>query len=811
MANTKTEGPIGNDSCENNENSIPFDYSKPFRRPAKLGFGKFGLNALGALVLGAIGYASPAFAATPAANPDNASTRQNTPVTIDVLANDTDADPADLLTVTSVSQPPAGQGIATIVANRVRFTPANGFTGNTGFAYEISDLTGNHAQAAVSVNVLPTNNPPVATNYTQVLDQGDLVTTHPLDHVTDADPTDNLTITGITPALHGTAAVQNGGTVIVYTPNSGYHGQDQVNASISDGTATVAQTITFQINRLNSAPLALKKNVDATEDTPVQIGLVAGDAENDALTYSVVGQPQHGALTGSGQNLVYTPAANFNGTDSFTFKANDGLLDSNVATVNLSVAAVNDAPVAGDDEHSTLEREPLSIVAPGVLANDSDVDGDPLTAVALGQPAHGHLIFNPNGSFTYVPDSNFVGDDSFSYRAYDGSLMSVPATVRIHIQARDTTNFDQTDIEQDLDDIIKPTGSRPGILLARSNDFEAYAVSDRASDKGLNKAKWNMRLRDRKAEGKKKGLAERVAMYFGENDTPFYTAASDGSVCLTPAIASNLGYKPGVVRREGVNSFAPLNKRTGLLEGDFLNEQRPGIKGVNFTEDKNGVLVGRVLFDRAIGSPLTINETIRIVKPTGSNESQVEIKRVYKVNQTVALGSNEFVLDSFDWEYTGPTRNDVTGMKINANELSIDQLASGQAYKVAGQDLSDKKHIVGIEATSTYVPGIAEFTRDELQGQAPKGGLDASVQNFAITRRGRFEKTKLPGLFTLEAESLDAKDNTYVRTTALGDNKFRTTLYLGVGDNLVTMDGQARPCLIKGTTFNITTRYKATE
>src|SRR5206468_936158 len=128
------------------------------------------------------------------------------------------------------------------------------------------------------------------------------------------------------------------------------------------------------------------------------------DADNDPLTATVVSGPSHGTLSlDSTGKLTYAPNANFNGTDTFTYKANDGTADSNVATVTINVTPVNDAPVAAPDSYTTNEDAALNVPAAGVLANDSDVDGDTLTAVLVSGPSHGTLTLNANGSFTYTP------------------------------------------------------------------------------------------------------------------------------------------------------------------------------------------------------------------------------------------------------------------------------------------------------------------------------------------------------------------------------------------------------------------------
>src|SRR5262249_41367588 len=116
---------------------------------------------------------------------------------------------------------------------------------------------------------------------------------------------------------------------------------------------------------------------------------------------------------------------------SFTYKVNDGSLDSNVATVSLTVNPVNDFPTANNDAYVVAEDNVLTVAAPGVLANDSDVDGDSLTATLVTSPAHGSLAFNATGSFTYTPQANYNGADSFQYAAYYGTAFSLSRTVTL--------------------------------------------------------------------------------------------------------------------------------------------------------------------------------------------------------------------------------------------------------------------------------------------------------------------------------------------------------------------------------------------
>src|SRR5205085_2645502 len=134
------------------------------------------------------------------------------------------------------------------------------------------------------------------------------------------------------------------------------------------------------------------------------------DVEGSALSALLVSGSAHGTLTLNGNgSFTYTPNANYNGPDSFTYKANDGLLASNVATVSITVVAVNDAPVASNEAYSTNEDTTLNVSVSGVLGNDSDVDGPSLSAILVSGPSHGSLTLNADGSFSYTPASNYNG------------------------------------------------------------------------------------------------------------------------------------------------------------------------------------------------------------------------------------------------------------------------------------------------------------------------------------------------------------------------------------------------------------------
>jgi VCBS repeat-containing protein len=193
----------------------------------------------------------------------------------------------------------------------------------------------------------------------------------------------------------------------------------------------------------NRVPLATADVASATEGGAIVSGSVAtndSDPDGDSLSFAL-SAPVAGLVLNSSGSYTFdpsTPAYNDLDTgESRTVVANytvsDGHGGSASSTLTITIAGVNDAPVAIADSYTTNEDTALVIAATGVLANDSDADGDALTAVLVTGPAHGTLTLNANGSFTYTPTANYSGADSFTYKPNDGSADGAPVTVSLTV------------------------------------------------------------------------------------------------------------------------------------------------------------------------------------------------------------------------------------------------------------------------------------------------------------------------------------------------------------------------------------------
>jgi len=236
--------------------------------------------------------------------------------------------------------------------------------------------------------------------------------------------------------------------------------------------AGIQNCIESGVNGTGNHPGTEGQSVTTNEETAVAITLTAESANANPLTYTIVSGPSHGGLSGTGANRTYTPDLNYFGSDSFTFKVNDGVNDSNTSTVTITVNNVEDAPDAVDDTPTIAEDSGANVI--NVLGNDTDVDNDTLTVTAVTQGSHGSVA-NNGTSVSYTPNSNFFGTDTFTYTISDGHGGTDTATVNVTI-----TNVNDAPVATN-DNYVTNSNTTlnvaaPGVL-SNDNDIDGPSLS----------------------------------------------------------------------------------------------------------------------------------------------------------------------------------------------------------------------------------------------------------------------------------------------------------------------------------------------
>jgi gliding motility-associated-like protein len=372
----------------------------------------------------------------PTGTGDTKTTTQDIPVSGNVTGSDPDG---DALTYTKASDPANG----TVVVNAngtYTYTPTTGYTGGDSFTVKIDDGKGGSTTVIVNITVNPVipppNNPPTGTGDTKTINQDTPVN----GSVTGSDPDgDALTYTKASDPAHGTVVVNADGTY-TYTPAAGYTGGDSFTVKIDDGkggstTVIVNITVNPVIPPPNNPPTGTGDTKTINQDTPVNGSVTGNDPDGDALTYIKASDPAHGTVVVNADGTyTYTPAAGYTGGDSFTVKIDDGKGGSTTVTVNITVNPVtppaNNPPTGFGDSKTTKENTPVSGNVTG-----SDPDGDALTFTKATDPAHGTVVVNADGTYTYTPTAGYTGLDNFNITISDGKGGTAIVTVNINVTA----------------------------------------------------------------------------------------------------------------------------------------------------------------------------------------------------------------------------------------------------------------------------------------------------------------------------------------------------------------------------------------
>ena len=241
-----------------------------------------------------------------------------------------------------------------------------------------------------------------------------------------------LEMISITPPTNGVAVLD--GNAIVYRPGADYTGLDGFSYTMRDaGGRTSTGEIVVRVKPLNDPPVAENIDLTVNKNSSVSVFYTGTDAEGEKLNFRILAAPQHGEIWNYPNVGNYHPHKGYSGVDTFTYVANDGRLDSLPATVTITVLNSNNPPKAVSQELLTKTNRSL-LIAPG----GTDPDSDPLTFEIVQSTSNGAL--EPEGArYRYTPNKDFVGEDSFTFRAFDGTVFGGEARITIGVIATNAT------------------------------------------------------------------------------------------------------------------------------------------------------------------------------------------------------------------------------------------------------------------------------------------------------------------------------------------------------------------------------------
>jgi gliding motility-associated-like protein len=361
----------------------------------------------------------------PVAIADTATVSEDTATTsIEVIANDTDVDSGDILSLTSVST--SGTGIVSINSDgfSVDYTPSANFNGTEVITYTISDGT-DTATGTLTVTVTPVNDAPVAIADTATVSEDSATTSIDVIANDTDEEEDTLTLTLVNTSGIGTVSINLDGFSVDYTPSADFNGTEVITYTVSDGTDTATGTLTVTVTPVNDAPVAIADTATVSEDTATtSIEVIANDTDvdsGDILSLTSVSTSGTGivSINSDGFSVDYTPSANFNGTEVITYTVSDGT-DTATGTLTVTVTPVNDAPVAIADTATVSEDSATTSI--DVIANDTDEEEDTLTLTLVNTSGIGTVSINLDGvSVDYTPSADFNGTEVITYTISDGT------------------------------------------------------------------------------------------------------------------------------------------------------------------------------------------------------------------------------------------------------------------------------------------------------------------------------------------------------------------------------------------------------
>lgn len=358
-------------------------------------------------------------------------------------------------------------GTIVVEGSKVEYTPNDTFFGVDTFIYTVFDGKTLSNNATISIEVIDNYRPIVQDIELSMIEGESLQFTL---SGSDNDG-DTLTYTVEDPS---NGSINLDGAIATYTPDSGFTGEDIFYFSANDGLVESSLAkITIEVLKANSAPSVSDLSFSMNKQSTLSFTLEGIDVDGDELTYTLE-NPANGTVSLNGSNVVYTPSEDYIGTDIFNYYANDGLLDSDPASISVSVID-NVAPEVSELNLSTNEDESLEFE---LSAND--VEGAAIT-FEITQPQNGSATIE-NNIVIYSPQENFNGVDTFLYRAYDDVGYST-ATISIEVTA--VNDAPQFNMEASAS-LIESASIGEIIIELRANDVDSadlsYTLEENDSD-----------------------------------------------------------------------------------------------------------------------------------------------------------------------------------------------------------------------------------------------------------------------------------------------------------------------------------------
>ena len=420
----------------------------------------------------------------PIARNDSATVLEDGSVLVDALANDS-AGPANeagqTLSFASVGVPL--HGTVTVEAGKLRYTPAPDSNGLDAFTYTVSDGSLS-AVATVSVVVVPVNDPPVAADDLATVAEDGATLIAVLANDTPGPPNEaaqTLSLVAAGQPAHGSVSIE--GDKVRYTPQPDYFGTDSFTYTTSDGELTASATVSVTVTEVNDPPVATPDAAVVAEDGSVLVDALANDTPGPAnesgqtLVLAAVGAPAHGTTAIENGKLQYTPAADYNGADSFTYTVCDngttaGAPDGRCAnsTVAITTTEVNDAPVVAAHAATVAEDGSVLVaVAAGDSPGPADESGQTLALTSTGGAAHGTVALE-NGKIRYTPSPDYNGSDLFTYTICDNGTTAGVSDPRCSTGMVDVTVTEVNDAPRAVDDAASVDEGGTVLIDALAND-----------------------------------------------------------------------------------------------------------------------------------------------------------------------------------------------------------------------------------------------------------------------------------------------------------------------------------------------------